>query len=313
MAADILIRQLEYVVALAREEHFGRAAVACHVSQPALSAGVRKLERELGVTIVRRGRRFAGFTEEGRRVVAWAHRILAERDGLRSDLGRMHDQLTSTLRIGAIPTAVPPSPLVTIPFRHRHPQSRVRIEALPSTEILRRLDGFEIDVGLTYIDQHTPESTSAIPLYREHYLLLTPSGGELAAREVVRWTDLGALPLCMLDTSMQNRRILDHSAAAAGARLAPVVETNTVDSLYAHAASGGYSSIIAHTWLHAFGIPAGMTTVPLAGPGPRPTVGIVTGRRPHSIAAQALLEVVGGLDVAAELDRSATAATAATG
>jgi tryptophan synthase beta chain len=75
------MRQLEYVTALARERHFGHAAAACHVSQPSLSAGIRSLEAELGVPIVIRGRRYAGLTPEGERVVAWAHRILADADG----------------------------------------------------------------------------------------------------------------------------------------------------------------------------------------------------------------------------------------
>src|SRR5262245_56472694 len=121
MPGDILIRQLEYLVGLARERHFGRAAAACHASQPALSAAIRKLESELGVTIVRRGRRFEGFTPEGERVVGWAHRILSERDALRADLDRMRGGLTATLRIGAIPTAVPAIPMLTEAFCARHP------------------------------------------------------------------------------------------------------------------------------------------------------------------------------------------------
>lgn len=309
MPADILIRQLEYLAALAREQHFGRAAAASHASQPALSAAIRKLEQELGVTIVQRGRRFAGFTDEGRHVVAWAHRILAERDGLRNDLDRMRHGLTGTLRIGAIPTAVPPSPLVTNPFRERHPQASVRIEALSSTEILRKLEEFDIDVGLTYVDPEASEVTSAVTLYRERYLLLTPSGGALAGQAAVRWSDVAELPLCMLDTSMQNRRILEHAAAAAGARLAPVVETDTVDTLYAHAASGECSSIIAHAWLHAFGIPKGVTAIPFAEPSPKPAVGIVVpSQQSNSITANVLLEIVSGIDIAAELDRSVAAA-----
>ena len=76
------IQQLEYLVALARERHFGRAAAACHVSQPTLSVAIRKLEHELDVVIVLRGQRFEGFTAEGQRVITWAHRILAERSEL---------------------------------------------------------------------------------------------------------------------------------------------------------------------------------------------------------------------------------------
>ncbi|MGH3975825.1 MAG: LysR family transcriptional regulator [Pseudonocardiaceae bacterium] len=134
-----MMRQLEYLVALARERHFARAAAACHVSQPALSAGVRKLETELGVTVVLRGQRFQGFTVEGERVVGWAYRILAERDALRDDLSRMRQGLSATLRVGAIPTAVPASSLLTAPFCSRNPRARVRIEVLSSREILRRL------------------------------------------------------------------------------------------------------------------------------------------------------------------------------
>ncbi|MFD1533608.1 LysR family transcriptional regulator [Pseudonocardia aurantiaca] len=73
MPGDIQISQLEYVAALARERHFGRAAATCHVSQSALSEAIRKLEAELGDTIVERDHRFGGFTAEGGRVVEWAH------------------------------------------------------------------------------------------------------------------------------------------------------------------------------------------------------------------------------------------------
>src|SRR5690606_41530198 len=68
-ARAVLLRQLEYLVALARERHFARAADACHVSQPSLSAGIRRLEGELGVLIVRRDRKFAGLTPAGERVL----------------------------------------------------------------------------------------------------------------------------------------------------------------------------------------------------------------------------------------------------
>lgn len=97
-----LLRQLEYLVALARERHFARAAAASYVSQPSLSAAIRKLEHELDVPIVRRGRRYEGLTPEGERVLAWAHRILAERDALEQELAapRGGGGLSGTLRCG---------------------------------------------------------------------------------------------------------------------------------------------------------------------------------------------------------------------
>lgn len=88
----MLLRELEYLAALARERHFARAAAACHVSQPSLSAAIRRLEHDLGVPIVQRGRRFAGLTPEGERVLRWAHRILADAEALRQDLSAMRDE-----------------------------------------------------------------------------------------------------------------------------------------------------------------------------------------------------------------------------
>ena len=73
----MFIRQLEYLVTLAREKHFAKAAEACHVSQPALSSAIRGLEKELGVMIVQRGRRYIGLTIEGERVLSWAQQTLA--------------------------------------------------------------------------------------------------------------------------------------------------------------------------------------------------------------------------------------------
>src|SRR5579862_3430063 len=81
----VFIRQLDYLVTLAREKHFAKAAEACHVSQPALSSALRSLEKELGIMIVQRGRRFMGFTAEGERVLAWAQQTLASLSYMRED------------------------------------------------------------------------------------------------------------------------------------------------------------------------------------------------------------------------------------
>lgn len=305
MSGDVLIRQLEYLVALAREQHFGRAAATCHASQPALSSAIRKLEVQLGVTIVQRGRRFEGFTPEGRRVVGWAHRILAERDGLRTDLDRMREGFSATVRIGAIPTAVPATPLLTEPLSSRHPLARVRIEVLSSREIVRGLADFELDAGLTYLHTDTADELQGVELYRERYLLLTAADGPLAQDVTVDWAAAAQLPLCALVTTMQNRRILEARMAAAGARLEPAVESDTVAALYAHVASGHWSSIIAHTWLHAFGVPPGLHVIPMAEPSPSPAIGLVVAdHHPVSIVASALIESVRDRDIAGVLDES---------
>lgn len=126
------LRQLEYLVALARERHFVRAAAACYVSQPSLSAAIRRLEHELGVPIVRRGRRYEGLTTEGEVVLAWAHRILAEGDALRQELSALRDGLTGTLRLGVVPTALPAASLLTTQRSLTHSTPAHRPVKVPS-------------------------------------------------------------------------------------------------------------------------------------------------------------------------------------
>ena len=305
MSGDILLRQLEYLVALHREEHFGRAAAACHVSQPALSAALRKLERQLDVPIVNRGQRYGGLTEEGTQVLGWAHRILAERDALLLDLDRLHQGLTATVRIGAIPTAVPALPWLTTALTDRHPQARVRIEVLSSAEIVRRLAEFELDAALTYLPEEPDHRTRTLPLYRERYLLLTPVDGPLSDRESLGWADLAGVPMCALSTSMQNRRILDAALAESGVQADVVVEADTVESLYAHLRTRRWSSVVAHPWPHSYGVPSGMRLIPIS-PNPHtPAVGLITGdQTPWSLAAAALHDAVLAADIGTRLDEN---------
>ncbi|MEV1291956.1 LysR family transcriptional regulator [Pseudonocardia sp. NPDC049635] len=302
MVGEVGLRQLEYLVALAREKHFGRAASACYASQSTLSAALRNLERQLGVTIARRGHRFHGFTPEGECVVGWAVRILAERDALRADLLRMKGGLSATVRIGAIPTAVPAVPALTVAWTAAHPEARTRVEAMSSREIGRRLTDFDLDVGLTYVTGEQ-QRENVLPLYRERYLLLVGAGTEVAAGDRMGWADVPGLSMCALAPDMQNRQIVDGALRDAGVEARVDVEADTLDALYAHLATGRWSAVVAHTWLRAFGIPAGMRAIPIGGEGPRPSVGLVLGPGgPASYVARAYVEAIRQAGVSAELD-----------
>jgi DNA-binding transcriptional LysR family regulator len=297
MHSDVLMQQLEYLAALARERHFGRAATTCHVSQPTLSVAIRRLERELGVVIVLRGHRFEGFTDEGSRVVTWARRILAERDELLADVARMQGQLRAMARVGAVPTSVPASPLLTARFRRDNPAATIRVEALSSREIAARLADFEIDAGLTYLDDETPPGTRRIELYRERYVLLAPKAEPVMALDEIAWSQAATLALCALTPAMRNRRIIDGNMAADGVRFQPVVEADTVGALFAHLAAGELATVASHTWLHAFGIPQGMAARPMKRIGAGPSIGLVVlDRKPSSIVADALVSAASNVD-----------------
>ena len=273
------------------------------MSQPALSAAIRKLERELDVTIVRRGRHFQGFTLEGQLVVGWAHRILAERDGLRTDLDQMRSGFSATLRIGTIPTAVAITSLVSERFAALHPRARMRVEELSAREIELRLQEFQIDVGITYLDD--PPPPRSLPMYRERYYLVLPSQSPLAHHTVVGWTEAASLPLCLLVPTMRNRRIVDAIFAANGAVVRPSVETDNMGSLYAHVTSRRLATIASQAWLYAFGAPPGMCVRRLPEAPAPPPIGLVRmDSEPSSIAADAVWRAVGGLDVEGTLSRA---------
>jgi DNA-binding transcriptional LysR family regulator len=308
MHGDVLLQQLEYLVALARERHFGRAAAACNVSQPTMSVAIRRLEKELDVVIVLRGRRFEGFTEEGRQILTWALRIIAERDELLTDVERMRGRLSATARISAIPTSIPASPLLTSLFRRENPAAVIRIQATSSREIARQLGDFEIDAGITYLDDETPPNTSRVELYRERYVLLAPAAETLMSQARVRWRDAAELDLCALSPTMRNRRILNANMAADGARFHPVVEADTVGTLFAHLRGMRLATIASHAWLYAFGLPDGFAARPMIHSGPGPAVGlIVLDREPNSIVAQALVDAAARADFAATLQNASGA------
>jgi DNA-binding transcriptional LysR family regulator len=300
----VLLRQLEYLTALAQEGHFGRAADACHVSQPALSAGIRKLETELGVQVVQRGQRFEGFTPEGEQVLRWAQRILAERQSLDQTLSSMRGALSGTLRIGAIPTALSIVSILTAPMREQHPLVSFSLESMSSREIVARLNDFDIDVGMTYVDGEPLGGVRVVPLYRERYLFLTRADSAYAGRDAISWAEAGAAPLCLLLPVMQNRRIIDGYFTEAGAQVRPVVETDTVSAVYAHVAAMGLSSVIPHTWLHDFGVPPGLHAIPLPQPQRSFHVGLVlAGRGLESLLAQRIVEMALSTNVRAQVDR----------
>jgi DNA-binding transcriptional LysR family regulator len=176
---------------------------------------------------------------------------------------------------------------------------------LSSREIARRLADFELDVGVTYLDDDSAASMRVAQLYRERFLLLMPLDCPLARERVVEWSDAAELPLCALTQDMRNRRILDAAMATAGARLAPVMETDNVGALYAHIATRGLSSIVSHAWVHAFGVPAGSCVRLLADPNPNPPVGLVAlPREPSSILVDGVWEAMEGADLPAEFERS---------
>lgn len=302
----MLLRNLRYLDALAREQHFARAAKACNVTQPTLSAGIKQLEEELGLLIVQRGQRFEGFTPEGARVLEWSRRILADCDSLQQEASELRAGLVGRLRIGAIPTTLPIIALLTDPFAQRHPQVTITIKSMTSVEIQRGLDDFTLDAGLTYLDNEPLTNVRTTPLYQERYYLFTPTHGPMAKHATVTWAEAATLPLSLLSPDMQNRRILNSQFSASAATPAALIETNSVLALWGHVRSGKWSTILSHAFLHLFGQPEGIKAIPLTLPEHPPTIGLaIPDRDPATPSARELVRVAKEVDVAKLLEGAA--------
>lgn len=194
----MFIRQLKYLVTLAELKHFSRAAEACHVSQPALSSAIHNLEKELDLNLVLRGRNFEGLTAEGERVVHWAEHMLASYESMRQEAISAHTNLSGTLRIGAIPTAMPVVPFLTAPCQEKFSGIQVTVLSLSSDEIARRLDHCDLDIGLTFLDEKSLAGFQMYPLYLERYVLAARAETIAQGKPSITWQEVAKLPLCLL-------------------------------------------------------------------------------------------------------------------
>jgi DNA-binding transcriptional LysR family regulator len=198
---------------------------------------------------------------------------------MRLDIAELDKGLSGRLRLGAIPTALPIVSQLTAPFIARYPQVAITVLSLNSQGIQRRIEDFELDVGLTYLDNEPLERVKAKPIYQEEYVFLTPASGRFAERRTISWKEAAAEPLCLLTPDMQNRRIIDGVFRSVGETPAPSVETNSIFNLVSHAGFGRLSAIVPKQLLQFLGIPRNTRAVELVKPHARRTVGLIMADR----------------------------------
>lgn len=267
-----LLGSLKYLVALDEHRHFGRAAQACHITQPALSNALRVMEQEFGCAIVLRGRSFVGFTAEGQRVLSSARRMLHEHELLRQELQSSADRPVGALRIGVVPTAVPIAARFAAQLQFRCPGIAPVVLSLSSPEIESGLESLSLDLGLGYTDRLAPLGLrlQTLAQYAEHYFLVRrvrQSGdGRLRFGQRMRWADLADLPLCLLTPDMHNRALVDGAFAAAGIRVTPVIETNSILTLALSVVAGDVCSVLPGALVGAVRGYGELEALPLADP-----------------------------------------------
>jgi DNA-binding transcriptional LysR family regulator len=274
-----VIDKLEFLLALAREQHFGRAAEACGVTQPTLSAGVKQLEDSFGVLLVNRGSRFQDFTPEGERVLDWARRIVGDSRAMREEVHALKHGLTGRLRIAAIPMALAMIEPLTTRYHEHHPQVQFTVLSHNAQEILRLLENLEIDAGVTYLDNDPIGRASGVPLYRERYCLLTSTDAPLGDRDTVTWAEVAQVPLCLLTPDTQTRRIIEGLLRDAGGDPKVTLESNSMIVLYSHVRTGRWASVMPAQLAATLGLTDVLRAIPIVEPEASHTIGLVVPAR----------------------------------
>lgn len=288
-----LLDAMRYLVALEQHRHFGRAASACHITQPALSNALRALEAELDVAIVRRGRAYEGLTPEGERVLASANRLLREQELLRQDLHSSAGTPQGSLAIGAVPTTLPVAARFASQLQTRHRGIKPIVRSLSSHEIETGLENLSLDMGLGYTDRGT--RFTALPQYVEQYFLLrradVRAGAPLHLGAVVNWRDAASMPLCLLTPEMHNRTIVDTAFREAGLDVRPAIETNSIVTMVLSVLDGEVCAVLPGALLALVRGYEGLEALPLREPEVRTPIGfmVAKGARPSRALEAALM------------------------
>lgn len=291
-----LFTSLRYVVALHEHKHFGRAASACCISQPALSNALRALEEEFGTAIVKRGRAFEGFTPEGEQIFLAAQRILHEHQLLKQELKSVAGHPQGALKIGAIPSVMPIAARFAAMLQARYPGIAPTVRSMSSPDIEIGLENLSLDMGLGYLQRsgrrRIPFKT--LEQYTEHYFLLRRASG--AARPTLQigsaltWKEAAQLPLCLLTPEMHNRTIVNAAFAEAGVQVIPAMETDSVLALALSVMDGNVCSILPGALVGVIRSFGGLEVSPLVGPVVETSIGfmVMDSDRPSRTLAAAL-------------------------
>ena len=193
------LRDLRYLVALAEHKHFGRAAEACFVSQPTLSTQIKKIEDELGITLVERTPRRVLLTEAGMEIAQRAREVLNEVEQIRTIARRTRDPESGTVRMGIFPTLGPYLlPHVVPSLREQFPKLELLLTEEKTGALLRLLREGKLDVAIMALPLHD-DSLHAEFLFEEPFVLAVPEQHALAARARISAADLNHVDLLLLE------------------------------------------------------------------------------------------------------------------
>ena len=291
---DIKLKDLRYLVALADSRHFGRAAERCFVSQPTLSAQLKKLEDYLGVQLIERHPRNVTLTEAGEQIVARARRILEASEEVVT-LARAHrDPLSGRLRLALLPTIGPYLlPRVSQAIRKGLPRLELRLYEYQTAQMLEKLESGEIDLGILALPV-VLEGLEARELFTEPFTVAVPNHHRLAKRDTVRVEDLKDETLLLLEDGHCLRDQALEVCSRVGLHEKQDFRATSLETLRQMVATGAGVTLLPELASRgAYGNARGVSIRPFARPAPVRHIGAVwrktTARRP---AIDALCDLI---------------------
>jgi LysR family transcriptional regulator, hydrogen peroxide-inducible genes activator len=283
------LQELRYLVAIAEQRHFGRAAEACHVSQPTLSGQIKKLEDELGVTLLERTNKRVALTPAGGQILQHARRALAEAAQIEAVARAARDPLIGPLKLGAIPTLAPYLlPLILKPLKQGYPGLTIELWEDQTRVLVDSLRNHKLDAALLATETDAPEITEIV-LFDEPLLAALPRNHRLAKAKKVDEAALKDELLVLAD----GHCLANHALAACGTKhghthvrggLQGAMQASTLETLVNLVAAGYGSTLIPALAAHSLRT-RGIVLVPLAGRSRR-TIRLAS--RPGFPRAQAL-------------------------
>jgi len=290
MAVDLKLKDLRYLVAVADQKHFGRAAAQCFVSQPTLSAQLKKLEQSLGVQLIERAPHRVALTEAGQAIVARARRILETTEEVVS-LARAHrDPLAGILRVALLPTIGPYLlPHVVPAVRRSLPRLQLRLYEYQTAPMLEKLQAGELDLGILALPVDL-NGLEARELYREAFTLAVPEHHTLAGQASVRVADLRDEKLLLLEEGHCLRDQALEVCGRVGLRDAQDFRATSLETLRQMVATGAGVTLLPElAGRGAYRTARGVVLRPFARPAPVRHVGAVWRR---STARQAAIDAL---------------------
>jgi LysR family hydrogen peroxide-inducible transcriptional activator len=292
--ADLKLKDLRYLVALADTRHFGHAAARCFVSQPTLSAQLKKLEDYLGVQLIERHPRRVALTEAGAQVVARARRMLEAGDEIVALAQLQRDPLAGRLRLAMLPTIGPYLlPQVTPRIRRRLPRLDLLLYEYQTGPMLEHLQAGEIDVGILALPVPA-EGMQQRELYEEPFVVAAPEDNELARRKSVKASDLDGQTLLLLEDGHCLRDQALAVCARTGSREKQDFRATSLETLRQMVASGAGITLLPQlASTGAYGSARGVAIVPFSRPVPVRHIGALWRRTSaRSVAINAVCDVI---------------------